>query len=80
MAQLGRVIIFDKNNGRIIFDMGESEGETVSRNPIGELDYIELPFGQDSDKFARVKSMHVNIETKEVIFDELYEPIVTPEQ
>lgn len=79
MAQLGRIIFFDKKTGRVIFEMGESQGE-VSRESIGEVDFIQLPFGEDSDKFARVKSMHINPETKEVVFDELYNPVLTPKQ
>ncbi|WP_373845053.1 hypothetical protein [Clostridium sp.] len=83
MQEIGRRIIFDTATGKIIMDTGEmqgSDGSLLPREPINGLDYIDLPYGQDSDKFNRVKSYHVNPETKEIVFDEFYNPVQTPEQ
>ena len=79
MEQIGRRIIFDTTTGKIITDMGEmqgSDGSLIPREPINGLDYIDLPYGQDSDKFGRVKSYHVDVTSKTVVFDELYDPPV----
>lgn len=78
--QVGRRIIFDKITGAIIFNTGEMQGDMPPREVINELDFIDLPFGQDSDKFMRAKVYHVDPITKEVVFDELVEPTLTPEQ
>lgn len=78
--QVGRRIIFDNTNGKIIFDMGEMQGNVLPRENIGGLDYIDLPFDQDSDKFMRVKKYHIDVNTKQVIFDELYPAVETEEE
>lgn len=80
MIQVGRRLIFEKLTGKIVMDMGEMAGEVLAREPLNELDYLDLAYGQDSDKFMRVKAYHVDTTTKQVIFDELYEPVVTPQQ
>lgn len=83
MQQIGRRIIFDTQTGKIIMDTGEmqgSDGSLIPREPINGLDYIDLPYGQDSDKFNRIKSYHVDPTSKTVVFDELYDPIQTPEE
>ncbi|RMD04896.1 hypothetical protein D9O40_00655 [Clostridium autoethanogenum] len=79
MQQIGRRIIYDTTTGKIIMDSGEmqgSDGDLKERGAISGLAYIDLPYGQDSDKFNRVKSYHVDITTKTVVFDELYDPPV----
>ena len=79
MEQIGRRIIYDTTTGKIITDMGEmqgSDGSLVARESINGLSYIDLPYGQDSDKFSRVKSYHVDVASKAVVFDELYDPPV----
>lgn len=77
MTQVGRRIIFDKSTGKIIFDMGEMQGDVLPREDLGELDHIDLEYGQDTDKFMRVKKYHIDTKTKTVVFDELYEPVET---
>jgi hypothetical protein len=79
MQQIGRRIIYDTTTGKIIMDMGEmqgTDGSLIPRDTINGLDYIDLPYGQDSDKFSRVKSYHVDVTSKSVVFDELYDPPV----
>ncbi len=79
MQQIGRRIIYDTTTGKIIMDMGEIQGSDGSLNPreaINGLGYLDLPYGQDSDKFSRVKSYHVDVASKSVVFDELYDPPV----
>lgn len=79
MEQIGRRIIYDTTTGKIISDLGEmqgSDGSLIPREPINGLDYIDLPYGQDSDKFSGVKSYHVDVVSKSVVFDELYDPPV----
>lgn len=81
MVQIGKRIIFDKTTGKVLADFGEMQGDNIlPRETIGELDYVDLSYGQDRDKFMRVKSYHINPDTKEVIFDELFDSIPTPEQ
>ncbi|QXE20460.1 hypothetical protein [Clostridium sp. 001] len=71
---IGRRIIYDSVSGKVLLDLGEGQGEP--RVAINSLDYIDLLYGQDSDKFNRVKSYHVDVTTKTVVFDELYDPPV----
>lgn len=80
--EIGRRLIYDNITGKVILDMGQIKGEDViERDSINGLDYIDLPFGQDVDKFMipGVK-YHVDPITKIVIFDEIPEPVLTPEQ
>lgn len=76
---VGRRIIYDKVSGEIMIDLGEMQGDVLPRNTI-ELDYLDLPYGQDSDKFNRVKKYHVDVTTKAIIFDELYDPPVDKDE
>lgn len=78
--EVGRRIIFDKTTGKIIFDMGEHSGDVPPLEPITEIDFIDLPYGQDSSKFNNAKSYHIDVATRQVVFDEFREPTLTPEQ
>lgn len=81
MIEVGRRIIFDTVTGKIILNTGEMQGSVLPREKIvGGLDFIDLPYGQDSDKFMKAKSYHVDLDTREVIFDELYSPVETEEE
>lgn len=78
---IGRRIIFEKSTGKIILDMGEMSGDILPREDLGELDHIDLPFGQDADKFKQgIKAYHIDPETKTLIIDEVMERVLTPEQ
>lgn len=80
MIQVGRRVIFDITTGKVICDMGEMQGDVLARESIGSLDYIDLPYGHMADEFSRSVKWHIDPETKEVVFDELREPTLTPEQ
>lgn len=80
MIEVGRRIIFEKSTGKIIMVMGEMQGDVLPREDLGELGYIDLEYGQYSDEFSKVKSFHIDPDTKKVIFDEIIEPVLTPEQ
>jgi hypothetical protein len=69
--QRGRRIIFDKVSGQIIIDFGEAQGDILPFPAVNSLDFIDLPYGQDIDKFSRVKEYHIDTVTKTVVFDEL---------
>lgn len=69
---VGRRIIFEKNTGKLVIDLGEMSGEVTPREALSELDYIDLAYGEDADKFFRVKSYHIDPMTRKVVFDELY--------
>lgn len=70
--QVGRRIIFDRNTGNIVVDFGEMQGDVLPREDINELDYVDLPYGMYNEEFSRVKKYHVDTNTKEIVFDELY--------
>ncbi|MBI6873731.1 hypothetical protein [Clostridium aciditolerans] len=80
IIEIGRRIIYDKLNGKVLVDLGEMQGDVLPKEAIGGLDFIDLPYEQDSDKFSRVKKYHIDVNSKQVVFDELYEPVLTPEQ
>jgi len=80
MIKIGKRIIFDSTTGRIVVEFSEMEGNMPDREAINKLDFIDLEFGYEADKFALAKSYHIDPTTKEVVFDELYEITLTPEQ
>lgn len=69
--EIGRIVIFDPTNGKPLADLGEMSGDVLPREPIGGLDYIELPFGAYADEFSRAIRWHVDPVTKNPVFDEL---------
>ena len=84
---VGRRIYFLKENGNIIVETGEAEGnliiippekdweiyEQLSKYTKESVDYIQLKFGEFATEFAECTSYKVNPETKELEFD--YTPI-----
>lgn len=80
MLKIGRRIIFDKLTGKVICEMGEIAGDVLPREDINELDYVDLEYGQHNDKFRRANRYYIDSNTKKVVFDELREPIKTPEE
>lgn len=75
---LGRRICYDSITGEIILDTGEEINATAERPVWNGITYIDIPYGQDADKYSRVVKYHVNVNSKTVIFDELGQ-IVIPE-
>lgn len=74
---LGRRIVYDSVTGAIILDTGESTTATAERPTWNGTTYIDIPFGQDEDKYSRVVKYHVDVSTKTVVFDQLGKVIVT---
>lgn len=74
---IGRRIVYDSVTGAIILNTGEDTTATAERPAWNGITYIDIPFGQDADKYNRVVKYHVDITTKKVIFDELGPIIIT---
>ncbi|MBV4423162.1 hypothetical protein [Clostridium tyrobutyricum] len=78
---LGRRIIYDNQTGEILLDTGEQDNATEERPVWNGVTYIDIPYGQDTDKYSRVIKYHVDINNKTVVFDELSPiPITSQEQ
>lgn len=78
MAQIGRRILYDDATGLIIMEMGELSGDVPERPVIqGVVKILDLPYGQDLDKFRRRLFYHIDLPTKTVVFDELRPQEVT---
>ena len=67
----GRRIIFDKATGKIYTDTGEAVGDLFPHDEISGLDYIDFPYGYESDNFSKAVKYHIDTDTRTVIFDEL---------
>lgn len=78
--QIGRRIIYDSQTGEILLDTGEDTNATEERPVWNGVTYIDIPYGQDSDKYSRVVKYYVDISTKTVVFDELTPVPITTEQ
>jgi hypothetical protein len=78
--QVGRRIIFDKTTGEVIMDMGEMQGDVIERQHYDGISHVDLPYGYESDKFSRVKKWHIDVNTGLPVFDELAEPVLTPQE
>ena len=74
---LGRRIVYDSVTGGIILNTGEDTTATAERAVWNGITYIDIPFGQDTDKYSGVLKYHVDIATKAVIFDQLGPVIIT---
>lgn len=53
MASIGKLLIVDKTNGQVIHFL--SDMPDGIRPPVENLVFVELPYGQDDDKFLRLK-------------------------
>lgn len=70
----GRRIFYDAADGKILYDSGEATGNLIPNASISSEDairYIDLPYGESSDLFAKAVRYHVNPATKKVVFDEI---------
>lgn len=74
---LGRRIVYDSVTGTIIMDTGEETNATAERSVWNGTTYLDIPYGQDVDKYNRVVKYHVDISIKQVIFDQLGPIIIT---
>lgn len=72
MANIGRRILYDNITGEIIDIFQEISGDSATARPTWNgATYLDIPYGQNEDEFSRLKTAHVDISTKTVIFDEL---------
>jgi len=62
--QVGNRIIFDQD-GDIVFQTGEMQGDVLSRKEITELNFIDLDYG--AIDYAREELVSVDIINKKVI-------------
>jgi len=74
--QLGNRIIFDQD-GDIVFQTGEMEGDVLPRKEVTSLDYVDLEYGAVDFNTHRI--VGVDPETKEPILEPL-EGVTNPEQ
>lgn len=78
---VGRRLLYDAVTGEVLHDTGERSGDVLDRPEIhGEIKHLDLPYGQDLDKFMRIVRYHIDTDTKVVVFDELLPPVVSQEQ
>lgn len=67
--QVGNRIIFDQD-GEIIFQTGEMQGDVLPRKAITKLDYIDLEYGEVN--FFTHRIVGVNTETRKPILEEIH--------
>lgn len=74
--QIGNRVIYDQN-GKIVFQTGEIQGDVLPRKEITELNYIDLEYGEID--YSKYRIVGIDVETKEPILEEI---IIekTPEQ
>lgn len=73
---LGNRIIYDQD-GDILLQTGEMEGDVVPRKEITELNFIDLDYGAINIQTHRI--VGINPQTKQLILEEV-QPIITPEE
>lgn len=78
--EIGRRIVYEKNTGNVVIDLGEIQGGVSPRPILGDIAYTDLEHGQNADEFKRCVKWHIDPTTKQPVFDELTEPIQTPEE
>lgn len=74
--KVGNRIIFDQD-GEIVFQTGEMQGDVLPRKEITSLDYIDLEYGEID--YTKYRIVGVNVETRQPILEEIEVP-KTPEQ
>ncbi|OAB34268.1 hypothetical protein PMSD_14975 [Paenibacillus macquariensis subsp. defensor] len=74
--QVGNRIIFD-NDGEIVYQTGEMQGDVLQRKEITELNFIDLKYGAINVQTHRI--IGVDTMTKQPILEEKPQ-ILTPEQ
>lgn len=66
--KIGNRIIFDQN-GEMIIQLGEVQGDVLPRKEITNLDYIDLEYGEVD--YFNFRIVGVDIETKKPILKEI---------
>ena len=73
---LGNRIIYDQD-GNILLQTGEIEGDVVPHKEITELNFVDLDYGAINIQTHRI--IGINPQTKQPILEEV-QPIITPEE
>lgn len=68
MPQIGNRIIYDQD-GEIICQLGEMQGDVSPRKDIMAVDFVDLEFGQID--YTKHKLIGVKPQTKELILEEI---------
>ncbi|MCF6466333.1 hypothetical protein [Clostridium sp. Cult2] len=66
--QIGNRIIFDQD-GKIIYQLGEMEGNVLPRKEITKLDYIDLEYEQID--YSKHRIIAIDTETRQPILEEV---------
>ncbi|MFI2856773.1 hypothetical protein ACH6EH_06500 [Paenibacillus sp. JSM ZJ436] len=74
--QIGNRIIFDQD-GEIIFQSGEMQGDVLPRKEVSHLDYVDLDYGAVNFQTHRISG--IDVATKQPILEQL-EVQLSPEQ
>ncbi|OAB31744.1 hypothetical protein PMSD_18335 [Paenibacillus macquariensis subsp. defensor] len=74
--KVGNRIFFD-NDGEIVYQTGEMQGDVLARKEITELNCIDLEYGAINVQTHRI--IRINTITKQPILEEIPQ-ILTPEQ
>lgn len=74
--KIGNRIIFDQD-GEIIYQTGEMQGDVLPRKEITNLGYIDLNYGEID--YTKYRIIGVDVATKQPILEEIEVP-KTPEQ
>lgn len=66
--QIGNRIMFDQD-GEIIIQLGEMQGDVLPRKEITSLDYIDLEYGEID--YTKYRIIGVDVATKQPILEEI---------
>lgn len=86
--QIGRKIYYEKATGNVLLDTGEREGSVIETTTEQDFEsyvvlqarvpktvgVIQLPFGQDRDKFS-THTYHADFETEAIIWGDALVPL-----
>lgn len=66
--QIGNRIIYDQD-GDIIIQMGEMQGDVLPRKEIRELNFIDLEYG--SIDYSKYKIANIDVVTKQPVLEDI---------
>lgn len=66
--QIGNRIIYDQD-GDIVTDLGEMQGDVLPRKDVSSLNFIDLEFGKID--YSKYKITRIDIDTKKPILEEI---------
>ncbi|QCT02736.1 hypothetical protein E6C60_2021 [Paenibacillus algicola] len=74
--QIGNRIIFDQD-GEIMYQSGEMQGDVLPRKEVTSLDYVDLDYGAVNFQTHRI--VRIDVDTKQPVLESL-EIVLSPEQ